>query len=254
MKVIVQNLSTEYQDEGDGRVMLFLHGWKDDLHTFDALASLLPHERRIIRLDLPGFGESEAPKETWNLDDYVKFVKGFTQKIDVEVETLVGHSFGGRIAIKSEAAKTLRAKKIVLIGSAGAAKSRMFRNSLLKFLAKLWGLIMYIPPLIFWRERVRKSAYAFIGSDYMSAGALKETFLKIISDDVRASAKKIITPTLLIWGESDTETPLSDGKRLFQLIIGSRLEVISGAGHFVHKEKPEQVAKLVQEFIEPISK
>ncbi len=234
--------------------MLFLHGWRDDLHTFDALVPFLSSERRIIRLDLPGFGKSEAPKETWNLGDYVKFVKDFTQKIDVEVETLVGHSFGGRIAIKGEATKTFRAQKIILIGSAGVAKSRTFRNSLLKFLAKFGGLIMYIPPLIFWRERLRKNIYSFIGSDYLSAGALKEMFLNIISEDLGASAKKITTPTLLIWGESDTETPLSDGKKLFQLIGGSRLEVINGAGHFVHIEKPEQVAKLVLEFLEPISK
>jgi len=91
--------------------------------------------------------------------------------------------------------------------------------------------------------------YSFIGSDYLNTGALREIFLKIISEDLSASAKKITTPTLLIWGENDTETLLSDGKQLAGLIPNSKLKVISGTGHFVHKEKSQEVAKLVQEFL-----
>lgn len=249
MKIIVQNLATEYLDNGIGKVLLFLHGWQDNLHTFDSLVSILSPTLRIIRLDLPGFGKSEAPKETWDLNNYVQFTKDFVQKLDIQVYAFVGHSFGGRIAIKGEATKNLQAQKIILIGSAGIAKNRTFRNSLLKILAKIVGLITYIPPLIFWRERLRKKIYSFIGSDYLNTGKLKETFLNIIFEDISASAKKITTPTLLIWGENDTETPLSDGKKLAGLIADSKLKIISGVGHFVHKEKSQEVAKLIQEFL-----
>lgn len=249
MKIIVQNLVTEYLDEGTGKVVLFLHGWQDNFHTFDSLVSLLSPTQRIIRLDLPGFGKSEVPKEAWNLDNYIQFVKDFIEKLDIQVYTLVGHSFGGRIAIKGEATNNLQAQKIILIGSAGIAINRTFRNLILKLLAKIGGLITYIPPLIFWREGLRKRMYSFIGSDYLNTGKLKETFLNIISEDLSASAKKITTPTLLIWGESDTVTPLSDGKQLAGQIADSKLKVISGAGHFVHKEKSQEVAKLVHEFL-----
>lgn len=249
MKIIVQNLAIEYLDEGVGQALLFLHGWQDNFHTFDSLASLLSPTRRIIRLDLPGFGKSEAPKETWDLDNYVQFVEDFVQKLDFQVYALVGHSFGGRIAIKGQATKNLQVQKIILIGSAGIAKNRTFRNSFFKLLSKIAGLITYTPPLIFWREGLRKRMYSFIGSDYLNTGKLKETFLRIISEDLSTSAKKITTPTLLIWGENDTETPLSDGKRLAGLIADSKLKVISGAGHFVHKDKSQKVAKLVQEFL-----
>ena len=249
MKIIVQNLATEYLDEGTGKVVLFLHGWQDNLHTFDSLASLLSPTWRIVRLDLPGFGKSEVPKETWNLDNYVQFVKDFINKLDIHVYALVGHSFGGRITIKGEATKNLQAQKIILIGSAGIAKNRTFRNSLLKILAKIGGLITYIPPLIFWRKALRKRMYGFIGSDYLNTGKLKETFLKIISEDLSASAKNITIPTLLIWGVNDTETPLTDGKKLSQLISGSELKVLNETGHFVHREKSQGVAKLIQEFL-----
>lgn len=249
MKIIVQNLAIEYLDEGAGQVMLFLHGWQDDLHTFDSLASLLSKTMRIIRLDLPGFGKSEAPQETWDLDNYVKFVEEFIHKLNFQVYALVCHSFGGRIAIKCAASKNLQARKIILISSAGIVENRAFRNSALKLLAKTGGLITYIPPLIFWREKLRKRMYGFIGGDYLNTGALKETFLKIISEDLSASAKKITMPILLIWGENDTETPLSLGKKLAGLIADSKLKVINGAGHFVHKEKSQEVAKFIQEFL-----
>jgi len=249
MQIIVQNLATEYQDEGNGKVILLLHGWQDNLHTFDSLASLLSPTKRVIRLDLPGFGKSEMPKESWDLDGYVRFLKDFIQKLDLSVDTIIGHSFGGRIAIKGVSAKNLQPNKLMLISSAGIAGSRTFRNSTLKVLAKIGRWITYIPPLIFWREELRKKFYGLIGSDYLNTGPLKETFLKIISEDLSASAKEITTPALLIWGADDAETPLSDGEQLSRLIHDSRLEVISGAGHFAHREKPQEVAKLVQEFL-----
>ena len=249
MKIIVQNLATEYLDEGTGKVVLFLHGWQDNLHTFDSLVSLLPPTLRIIRLDLPGFGKSEVPKETWDLNNYVQFVKDFIQKLDIKVYAFIGHSFGGRIVIKGEATKNLQAQKIILIGSAGMTKNRTFHNSFFKLLAKIGGLITYVPPLIFWREGLRKRMYSFIGSDYLNTGELKETFLKIISDDLSASAKNITIPALLIWGVNDTETPLADGKKLSQLIRGSDLKVFNETGHFVHREKSQEVARLIQEFL-----
>jgi pimeloyl-ACP methyl ester carboxylesterase len=246
MKIIVQNLAVEYQDEGAGKVILLLHGWQDNLRTFDALVPLLSVTNRVIRLDCPGFGQSETPKETWDLDNYVKFVENFIQKLHLQVDVLIGHSFGGRIAIKGAADKNLQPNKIVLVNSAGIAKNKTLRNSVLKTGAKIAGAIIRIPPLSFWREKLRKKIYESIGSDYLNAGAMKETFLKIIAEDLTESAKKINIPTLLIWGANDAETPLSDGQRLAKLIPDSKLEIINGAGHFIHQEKPEEVANIIQ--------
>lgn len=249
MKVIVQGLATEYQDEGAGPVILFLHGWQDTVQSFDSLVPLLFVTNRVIRLDLPGFGRTEFPKEVWDLDRFVGFVVGFIQKLDIVVDVIVGHSFGGRIVIKGVVTGHLQPRKIVLIGSAGLAKKRTIRNSVLKIIAKIGGVVTDIPPFVIWRESLRKKMYQSIGSDYLHAGALRETFLKIIAEDLGADAKKISIPTLLIWGSGDTETPLRDGKRLCQLIPNSKLSVINGAGHFVHKEKPQEVATLIRTFL-----
>lgn len=248
MKIVVQDIAVEYANEGKGPTVVFLHGWQDNLHTFDGLVRRLADSRRIIRLDLPGFGESESPKTAWDLDNYVRFTVDFINKLNIQVDVLVGHSFGGRIAIKGVAAGIIKTNKIILIASAGIAKKNLLRNSVLKILAKIIGLATYIPPLVFWREKIRVKLYTVIGSDYSRAGALKETFLRIVGEDLVSSAGKIAKPTLLIWGSDDTETPLSDGKRLSKLIHNSKLKVISGAGHLIHREKPEEVAALIKNF------
>lgn len=249
MKIIVRNLAIEYKDEGDGPVMFFLHGWQDNLHTFDSLISFLSFKKRIIRLDLPGFGRSEMPKEIWDLDDYIQFVADFIKKLNIQVDILIGHSFGGRIIIKGVAQKIIKANKVVLISSAGIIKNRVFRNLIFKILSKLIGLIMHIPPLIFWREKLRKKVYNLIGSDYLSAGPLKETFLKIIKEDLSENAKNITIPFFLIWGENDKETPITDAEKFSRLIPNSKLKIISDAGHFVHREKSQEVVRLIQEFL-----
>ena len=100
MKLLIQNLATEYTDEGTGPVLLFLHGWQDNLHSFDGLAPYLKDDFRIVRLDLPGSGKTEFPKGSWDLDDYVSFVKKFTEKLDIKPYAVIGHSFGGLISLK----------------------------------------------------------------------------------------------------------------------------------------------------------
>ena len=249
MKIIVNNLAVEYRDEGSGPVMLFLHGWQDNLHTFDLLTQALKNKRRIIRVDLPGFGASEMPKFAWDLDAYVRFITDFITKLEILPDTLVGHSFGGRIAIKAIAKKTVHPQKAILIASAGIAKTYTPRNIFFKICAKAGKIIMIIPPFFLWRNQIRRKLYAITGSDYPETGDLTETFLNIIKEDLSSVAAAIDIPTLLIWGGDDTQTPPCDGKKLADIIPGSRLEIISGAGHFVHQQYPEHVSKLIQDFI-----
>ncbi len=254
MKVIVNKLAVEYADEGNGPVMLFLHGWNTDLHTFDALTAELSRDFRIARLDLPGFGGSELPKESWGVGEYSIFVKDFCEKLDITPVALLGHSFGGRIAIKAVARGIFTPEKLILLGSAGVARrtvARVITTSIVAFK----NFARFIPSSNFFYAKGRfflrrlGGFYQQRESDYHAAGALKSTFLKVIAEDLSPEAKKISIPTLLIWGEDDTATPLSEGKRLRELIIGSTLKVIAGASHFVHQEKPSQVSTLVREFL-----
>lgn len=250
MKILVNNLVTEYIDQGNGLVMLLLHGWGDHSRSFDVLSPVLTSSSwRVIRLDLPGFGGSEPPKESWKVEDYARFVQAFIGKLGISVDVLVGHSFGGRIALKGVANGLLHPKRLVLIGSAGLAQRNTVHNILFKILAKAGKAALFLFPVTA-REQLRQKLYEYAGADdFLRAGALKETFLKVISEDLSRAARDVHVPTLLIWGENDTATPLSEGKRLNALISGSELEIVKGAGHFVHQEKPSEVARAIRRFV-----
>ena len=248
MKVIVDGLAVEYHDEGKGPVMLLLHGWQDNLHTFDLIAHELALTYRVIRLDLPGFGQSEPPKNSWALDDYINLAKAFIIKLNVKVDVAAGHSFGGRIVIKGVGENIFSPKKIILIASAGVSTKKLARRLFYKFAAKIGKFLTYSTPLYFYRRRLKKMLYDKADSDYMNAGALRETYLKIISEDLSKYASQISVPCLLIWGRDDGVTPLADGNKLSELIKVSSLEIFENASHFVHQERAVDVAKKIKEF------
>ncbi len=161
----------------------------------------------------------------------------------------MGHSFGGRVAIKGVGSGVLKPKKLVLIAAAGLAKRRTLKNHILAGFAKAGRVITSIPPLSFWQNTLRRKLYGALGSDYFSAGSLKETFKKVVSEDLSEHAARIKIPTLLIWGRDDASTPLSQAERIHDHIEHSQLDIVIGAGHFVHKEKPADVAKFITAFL-----
>lgn len=248
MKTIVNNLAIEYLDEGEGPILLMLHGWGDNLHTFDPLLQYIS-KYRVIRLDMPGFGGSERAKETWGVIEYARFVREFTKKIGVEPAVLIGHSFGGRVIIKGTATHVFSPEKIVLIASAGIAHKKTFKNYAFRMIAKLGKVLTTIPPFSSYRVQIRKKLYARLGSDYFASGTMRDVFLKVVREDLQEYARQIRVPALLIWGSLDDQTPLTDGETIRDEIQGSQLEVIEGATHFVHQEHPEKVAELINQFV-----
>lgn len=231
MQVIVNNLVTNYEDTGSGKVLLLLHGWGDSLNTFDSLIPYLSRFR-IIRLDLPGFGQTDNPPKPWSIDDYIAFVSAFLVKLNIDdVDILLGHSFGGRIAIKGVGLNKLKCNKLILINSAGIAKGNNFVSILSR-------------PFKWLPRGIKNSIYHALKSDYVDREELKGTFANVVSEDLKKYAKMINTPTLIIWGKDDDLTPLSDGRTFNKLIVNSKLQIIDG-GHFIHQEKPKEVASLI---------
>lgn len=249
MKIIVNGLVVNYTNKGSGETVLFLHGWQDNLTSFDELADRLVN-KRIIKLDLPGFGGSETPKDTWDISDYAAFVANFLKKLGLTADVVVGHSFGGRIIIKAIAEKEINPSKAVLIASAGIAKNKTLKNRTIKTVAKVGKAITFVPPLIFFKDKIRRKLYTSIGSDYLDSGDMKQIFLRTINEDLSLSAKKISCPVLLIWGAHDNSTPLKDGEKMSQLISDSKLVVVPDTGHFVHRQNPDKVANEIKEFLE----
>lgn len=247
MKVIVNDLAVEYLEEGQGAAMLMLHGWGETMHHFDALCAELSGFR-MLRLDLPGFGQSQTPQGPWTVEDYARFIVAFCDKVGVEPASIVGHSLGGRIIIKGLSLKLFNPSKVVLIASAGVANRLTLRNFVFAVAAK-FGKYLLQPFSKTFYERMRRRIYALSGSDYLTVGGMEQTFLNTIRENLRGAATDIAVPTLLVWGENDVITPLKEGILLHQLIEGSKLHVEREAGHFVNLERPKQIAAVMQKFL-----
>jgi len=247
-KIIVNSLATEYKDEGQGPVILMLHGWWRSLSDFDQVTESLKSKFRIIRLDLPGFSGTEMPDQVWNVADYVEFVRSFLEKIEVRPAILLGHSFGGRIIIRGIGGNKLNADKLVLISAAGV-KTDGWRNKIFMVLAKIADVVTLLPPLLFARGKLKHKFYKMIGSDYLESGKMKEIFKAVVAEDLLPFARNIQSPTLLLWGESDFVTPLDQANLLHKSIKNSSLKIIRGAGHFSHTEKPNKIVEFIEEFV-----
>ena len=236
--IIVDGLDVRYyQNERQGPALIFLHGWGSEALSF---RRVLENHPGAIALDLPGFGRSQTPHgAAWSLDDYVTFLGVFLDRIGSGPFTLVGHSFGGSIAIRY-AARHTGVERLVLIGSAGIRHKDTLRKTLWLVLARLFGWILRLPGVSVFRRRIRKRLYDRIGGeDYFEAGVLRETYSRIVGQDVQDDARQVKVPVTLIWGENDTSTPLEDAYRFHTLFRRSRLEVIPQAGHYVFLDAPQ---------------
>jgi pimeloyl-ACP methyl ester carboxylesterase len=250
-KVIVDGICLNYVEVGEGPVVLFLHGWGDTHAGFlQLLDELRLTNNRVILPDLPGFGGSEYSESIVGLDDYVNLVNSFLAKCDVTtLSAIVAHSFGGRIAIKGTSQEILKPEKLVLIGAAGLAQSDSLRNRLFATVAKIGKVVFSLPLLSALHTRTRNFVYRLAGAeDYLLAGPLQNTFIRVIKENLAAEAKKINIPALLIWGDRDDMTPLSEGEQMRELIAGSQLHILEGS-HTIHKEKPAEVARLINNFL-----
>lgn len=242
MDVIVNGLHVKGTDSGRGPVALLLHGWGGDHKTIVDLKSALPGHR-IIAPDLPGFGGSQPPGEAWGIERYGEFIIDLLHKLNVkQTDILVGHSFGGRIALDLVGNGRATPNQLILLASHGLQERRTLGSRLLGLAANL----SHVLPAA-WRTAVGRR---FRSEDYQATtGVMSQVFLNVIAQDATQAASRIQTKTLLIYGLDDKTTPPDMGRRFNRLIVGSRLELVEGAGHYVHLDQPERVAKLIKEFI-----
>ncbi|MES2971557.1 MAG: alpha/beta hydrolase [Patescibacteria group bacterium] len=249
MQVVVSNLLTRYERIGSGKPIVLLHGWGDSLETFRTITPRLSKDYELISLDLPGFGKTDPPHETWDLSSYAQFLKLFLEKLDVQPYAVVGHSNGGALAIHASALGTLQPERLVLLAPSGVRDRQKIRRLATKVIAKVGKVATFWLPLST-RQKLQKKLYGTVGSDMLVAPHLEETFKRTVRQDIQQDARQLSLPALLIYGDVDIATPVDPiGQRLHKLIKGSRLEVIESADHFVHQAEPTRVSKLIEDFL-----
>jgi pimeloyl-ACP methyl ester carboxylesterase len=246
----VLGLRTRYLVRGAGPPVLILHGWGASIEAVHPIVTGLAPAATVYALDLPGFGETDLPPSPWGVEEYQAFVVTFMEALQIERPTIVGHSNGGRIAIRMASTEPTRAARLVLVDSAGIRPKRTFRwyrrvgmAKLGKYAARLLG-----PP----GERLRALLVGRAASaDYAAAGPLRPTLVRLVNADLRLFMPEIVVPTLLVWGSEDTDTPLSDAQEMERLIPDAGLVVLDGAGHYSYLDQPARFARIVSHFIAP---
>ena len=251
MNLEVKGLNIEYTEQGEGIPVLLLHGWASSMDLYKGIMSALSDRCRLVAVNFPGCGKSETMKEPWCLEDYCDFVLEFLEKVNLENPIMIGHSHGGRVTLKMAAEGMVNPSKIVLLDAAGLIPKKTFKQKFRANSFKTIKKVLTLPIIKNHSQGLLDKARKHYGSaDYNAAPeVLRKTLVSLVNTDLRDIIPNISCPTLLIWGEKDTATPLSDAKIIESLIKDSGLCEIEGAGHFAFLEKPYLVHSILQSFI-----
>ncbi len=252
MNTVIDGIKVNYTDAGEGQCVLLLHGWGSSNKAYSFIINSFKDKVRLVALDFPGFGDSDMPPEAWDVSDYVDFTVKFINALALENIVLVGHSFGGRVIIKMVGSGLVEPRKIILLDSAGVKPKRSLKGRLRTACFKTGKFFLTLPFLKKHTAGALDSLRAFFGSaDYNSAPpVLRRTLVNVVNEDLCAYMPAIKCPTLLIWGENDTATPISDAKKMASLIPDSGLCEIKGAGHFSFIDSPYEVNAIIASFLE----
>ena len=241
MYIDIKGINTHYEDRGAGDTVVILQGWGTDLSLYEGLIAHISKTHRVIAPELPGFGETPEPPESWNAADYSAFVLDFLKALNVKTAVLIGHSNGGRIIIKTVGGGSeLKVPRIVLIGSAGLVHEKTPEQLRRQKRYKLGKTVLSSAPVkTIFPSALEKFKQRSGSDDYKNATpVMRETLVKLVNEDLSELLPAIKQPTLLIWGENDDATPLSDGKLMETLIPESGLAVVKNSGHYPFLEQP----------------
>jgi len=246
----IQGIRTRYIISGEGEAFLLLHGWGAQIERLEPLQTHLEKIYKVYSFDFPGFGQTDYPPVPWSVGDYANWVLAFMDRFEIKAAIILGHSFGGRVSIKLGAYFPERIQKIILVDSAGVRQSETSRRIKIinEATNKVKPFLKYLPTII--RNQVQWKFYSAIGStDYLTAGRLRDTYSKVISEDLAPILPLIKLPTLLIWGKNDEATLLADANLMQSLIPDSTLVVIEKAGHYSFIDQPLKVTIALDEFL-----
>lgn len=244
-EIVIDGLKIQYVDVGEGRPVLLLHGWLANKESMAPIYNQLSRDFRCIALDFPGMGGSEEQKTPWGCDDYADFVEAFMQKLDIKNPIGIGHSNGGRVLLKMASRKEGLFSKLLLIDAAGIRPKHSAKWYVKVYVAKAAKAVLGL-PLINKTGLLEKMQNLVGSADYRnSSEILKKTMSRLIEEDLTDQISSISVPTLLVWGEKDTATPLSDAYVMEEKISNAGVAVIPGAGHFSYLDGAAQFAAIM---------
>ena len=254
--MLINNMSVNYifDPVADAPTVLFLHGWGAPFEIYKPLLDYIRSKGYgIAAFDCPGVGKTQEPLSPLTLDDYVSFTLEFCRNIGLHEAIPFAHSNGGRIALRLMADKNcpLKISRAVLMDAAGAPTPKTFRQKASLRLYKCLRVLGTAPLVrslfgeLYESVRDKRSS-----ADYRaSSPVMKKTMSNLLSVDLTPVMPDISAEVLLVWGEKDTATPLSEGKKMESLIKNSGLAVVNGAGHYPYIDNPAQFYAVLDAYL-----
>lgn len=229
--------------------VVMLHGWGANIDLMLPLAQRLT-DFRVYILDLPGFGQTQRPPSAWGVVDYAQFAIAYLNFHQLDKAFLFGHSFGGRLGLVLGAEHPNRLIKMALADSAGvksptpaSGQTRLKAYKFAQNALRTVGMGAQAEQLRSWYSNHYGSA------DYKAAdGVMRETFVKVVNEDLLPYATRVQVSTLLLWGDKDEDTPLWQGQTLEKTIPDAGLVVFEGAGHYSYLDKLAETARVIDYF------
>jgi pimeloyl-ACP methyl ester carboxylesterase len=227
-----------------------MHGWGCDHTIWAGVQTRLESKGfRVTSLDFPGFGASAEPSAPWGMEDYTAWFERFLAGRGIANPVLIGHSFGGRVALVFASRNPV--SKVVLVDAAGVKPRRPA-----KYYIKVWSFkaLKRLAPLFLGGQKaaalIERRRTAAASADYNAASpVMRGTLSRVVNEDLRRFMPHISAPTLLIWGENDTATPLRDARIMERLSPDAGLVTFPGAGHYSFLERPAQFAAVLDSFL-----
>lgn len=252
-RIEIDGVSLRYDREGNGpRAVIVMHGWGCKASTVAVLADAASGDgTTVYNLDLPGFGGSSEPSEVWGIERYTALLEEFVRRLGLKDPVLIGHSFGGRMAILYASRNPV--SKLILVDAAGIKPRRTMKYYIKVYSFKTARRML---PYLVGRMRADEIIERWRGkagsSDYAAASPrMRAIMSRVVNEDLSDCLAKIKAPTLLIWGEKDTATPMRDARKMERLIPDAGLVSYPEAGHFSFLDRPGQTAAVIKSFITP---
>lgn len=251
MHFIINDFNLYYEVYGNSKdCLLILPGWGNNRKTFYHVISYLKDYFTIYIIDYPGFGDSSFPNRDLWMEDYAQLIRDFIIVHHLEHANLIAHSFGGRIFSILKGCYKIPFDKIILMDIAGIKPKKNLRQKMKQYIYKFLKKCGWMLP-----KKWRISYWNFLISKFGSndlkelSSNIRNTFVHIVNEDLEENFKKISGDILLLWGEKDTSTPLSDGKRIANDIKGSSLITLKNCHHFPYLENPIGVKNIILSYL-----
>jgi len=238
-RIMDVDINYEFWDNSCDSTIVLLHGWGQNILMMKSIADKFKDKYNILMLDLPGFGKSSEPPVVWGVYEYTLLVKSLIDELKIKDIILIGHSFGGRIALVY--ASKYKVKKLVCLASPYCPEITKLplKNRIYKKIKKIRCLS--------WLAKMMQNR---VGStDYRNASeVMRGVLVKTVNTNLSEDVKKITCPTLLIWGSMDMAVPLKRAYELEKMIKDAGVVVYEGATHYAYLERINEVTLVLNNF------